>query len=130
MGGVVSKRRCARYETAKSRSRTSKSLWSLWGTGETASSHGRSFFFQAEDGIRDVAVTGVQTCALPIWRAPRPGFRESRHPRHNAGASAPDDDPRTVDSSSGPLVEKHIKRYDPAVPRDDEIGRASCRERV
>src|SRR2546429_3488840 len=27
------------------------------------------FFFQAEDGIRDVAVTGVQTCALPIsWR--------------------------------------------------------------
>src|SRR2546429_4161519 len=36
------------------------------------------FFFQAEDGIRDVAVTGVQTCALPIspafparWRAAR-----------------------------------------------------------
>src|SRR2546422_4847862 len=28
------------------------------------------FFFQAEDGIRDVAVTGVQTCALPIsWTA-------------------------------------------------------------
>src|SRR2546422_5034078 len=26
------------------------------------------FFFQAEDGIRDVAVTGVQTCALPIYR--------------------------------------------------------------
>src|SRR2546429_2314707 len=25
-----------------------------------------TFFFQAEDGIRDVAVTGVQTCALPI----------------------------------------------------------------
>src|SRR5256885_7246787 len=27
------------------------------------------FFFQAEDGIRDYKVTGVQTCALPIWRA-------------------------------------------------------------
>src|SRR2546429_67123 len=27
------------------------------------------FFFQAEDGIRDVAVTGVQTCALPICRS-------------------------------------------------------------
>src|SRR2546429_2430529 len=27
------------------------------------------FFFQAEDGIRDVAVTGVQTCALPIFSA-------------------------------------------------------------
>src|SRR5687767_15369039 len=25
------------------------------------------FFFQAEDGIRDQLVTGVQTCALPIW---------------------------------------------------------------
>src|SRR5699024_11993953 len=25
------------------------------------------FFFQAEDGIRDRNVTGVQTCALPIW---------------------------------------------------------------
>src|SRR5256886_12629913 len=26
------------------------------------------FFFQAEDGIRDLTVTGVQTCALPISR--------------------------------------------------------------
>src|SRR5207248_6542952 len=26
------------------------------------------FFFQAEDGIRDRTVTGVQTCALPIYR--------------------------------------------------------------
>src|SRR2546427_10675980 len=30
------------------------------------------FFFQAEDGIRDLTVTGVQTCALPILRARRP----------------------------------------------------------
>src|SRR5947209_13208677 len=32
------------------------------------------FFFQAEDGIRDIGVTGVQTCALPIYlpaRAPK-----------------------------------------------------------
>src|SRR3989440_6613480 len=28
----------------------------------------RFFFFQAEDGIRDLIVTGVQTCALPIYR--------------------------------------------------------------
>src|SRR5205085_5768386 len=28
------------------------------------------FFFQAEDGIRDLTVTGVQTCALPICPAP------------------------------------------------------------
>src|SRR5699024_11262421 len=31
-----------------------------------------SFFFQAEDGIRDRNVTGVQTCALPIWLNRRP----------------------------------------------------------
>src|SRR3712207_7973744 len=29
----------------------------------------RFFFFQAEDGIRDIGVTGVQTCALPISEA-------------------------------------------------------------
>src|SRR5690606_27357070 len=36
-----------------------------------------SFFFQAEDGIRDFHVTGVQTCALPIscrFTGLRPGF--------------------------------------------------------
>src|SRR3712207_7832536 len=30
-------------------------------------SYGLYFFFQAEDGIRDIGVTGVQTCALPIF---------------------------------------------------------------
>src|SRR5438067_6576841 len=54
------------------------------------------FFFQAEDGIRDRNVTGVQTCALPIYRrGPRrvpprrlplqprgtdPGVRARAHP--------------------------------------------------
>src|SRR2546422_2552778 len=36
-----------------------------------------SFFFQAEDGIRDVAVTGVQTCALPISRVSAGGLGDS-----------------------------------------------------
>src|SRR2546430_15653915 len=47
-----------------------------------------TFFFQAEDGIRDLTVTGVQTCALPILtsgrsRVPRAGRRipTSEHPR-------------------------------------------------
>src|SRR5437763_2857174 len=30
------------------------------------------FFFQAEDGIRDTSVTGVQTCALPIFVRGKP----------------------------------------------------------
>src|SRR5215216_4804443 len=33
------------------------------------------FFFQAEDGIRDDLVTGVQTCALPIYRATQAGYQ-------------------------------------------------------
>src|SRR3712207_7359935 len=37
-------------------------LWSDRGLG----TNGNSVFFQAEDGIRDIGVTGVQTCALPI----------------------------------------------------------------
>src|SRR2546429_310112 len=37
------------------------------------------FFFQAEDGIRDVAVTGVQTCALPIFDLSRLPGASSRH---------------------------------------------------
>src|SRR5262249_59140481 len=36
------------------------------------------FFFQAEDGIRDWSVTGVQTCALPIcWRQEPAGSSQS-----------------------------------------------------
>ena len=34
------------------------------------------FFFQAEDGIRDIGVTGVQTCALPIWVLVRDSFSQ------------------------------------------------------
>src|SRR2546425_3684733 len=59
------------------------------------------FFFQAEDGIRDKLVTGVQTCALPI------STKESGEPNHagNAGGSsiwyrwtAPTADPVTIDT--------------------------------
>src|SRR5690606_40945928 len=40
------------------------------------------FFFHAEDGIRVLHVTGVQTCALPISE---PDRRRSRRDRHRAG---------------------------------------------
>src|SRR2546422_3057761 len=42
------------------------------------------FFFQAEDGIRDVAVTGVQTCALPISHPWEPHLRGHRSRRRCA----------------------------------------------
>src|SRR5207245_7058139 len=43
------------------------------------------FFFQAEDGIRDATVTGVQTCALPIY-VPH-GERARQQHRARAGAA-------------------------------------------
>src|SRR2546430_9127473 len=47
----------------------------LWGSCESLSPRcatgGARFFFQAEDGIRDLTVTGVQTCALPISQVHR-----------------------------------------------------------
>src|SRR5256885_5424695 len=59
------------------------------------------FFFQAEDGIRDYKVTGVQTCALPIclhaWR-PRKVHR-GRHEQLRGQTSAtggPADRARTI----------------------------------
>src|SRR2546430_16777818 len=67
------------------------------------------FFFQAEDGIRDLTVTGVQTCALPIF-PPTPV-----RPARRRGAAVPAlARPRRV----------HGPRRLGA-----QIGRASCRER-
>src|SRR5207245_10681019 len=74
------------------------------------------FFFQAEDGIRDATVTGVQTCALPISRRSRPP---------GAGPRA---SPSLVRSASGGRAGQ---QDDLAVAREvEQIGRASCRERV
>src|SRR5690606_40212892 len=50
------------------------------------------FFFQAEDGIRDFHVTGVQTCALPIFfanRLPHPVLQGLEHP-HSQDVSVND----------------------------------------
>src|SRR2546421_7055887 len=77
------------------------------------------FFFQAEDGIRDLIVTGVQTCALPI-------SSRRRHTRSDRDWSS--------DVCSSDLSEEHTSELQ---SRSDlvcrlllEIGRASCRERV
>src|SRR5256885_7262812 len=47
------------------------------------------FFFQAEDGIRDYKVTGVQTCALPISGASLPTFHFAAAAIGNVGKLAP-----------------------------------------
>src|SRR3989449_6870855 len=45
------------------------------------------FFFQAEDGIRDVAVTGVQTCALPISLVPEAVAQPQKYVTNNVTAA-------------------------------------------
>src|SRR5438445_3887806 len=59
------------------------------------------FFFQAEDGIRDIGVTGVQTCALPISGWDSSAYRSSAATaaRAAAAASAPCPSPSTAATS-------------------------------
>src|SRR2546430_11666735 len=45
------------------------------------------FFFQAEDGIRDLTVTGVQTCALPIFECRRAARRDLKSIKSAPGDS-------------------------------------------
>src|SRR2546426_9195259 len=72
------------------------------------------FFFQAEDGIRDYKVTGVQTCALPISPpVPAPGARaaaarqppgtaRSRHPHASRHGGCPGGPLRILAGASPP----------------------------
>src|SRR5437763_16809150 len=74
------------------------------------------FFFQAEDGIRDTSVTGVQTCALPILSQPRNG--------RPTGAS------QAGGRRSRALWRRCVPSQSVGVRGRYQIGRASCREGV
>src|SRR5256885_17060447 len=83
------------------------------------------FFFQAEDGIRDYKVTGVQTCALPISRRTAPSTWR-----------APSRPPDSVESSSTAMPCRRRRRVRSAAsskrpaPRSEErrVGE-ECRSR-
>src|SRR2546429_1320811 len=87
------------------------------------------FFFQAEDGIRDVAVTGVQTCALPILVEPvgnEQSFTENAWIGHTLAIG--DEVRLRITGPCGRCVMTTLAQGE--LPKDSEIGRASCRERV
>src|SRR5947209_17754116 len=83
------------------------------------------FFFQAEDGIRDIGVTGVQTCALPILRR-----RSVMKRNFSTGADASLDISRKPMTPLAPVTGKTNRRPPLASGLTGKIGRASCRERV
>src|SRR5439155_13011420 len=86
------------------------------------------FFFQAEDGIRDGHVTGVQTCALPIFELTRPRPRELDRCRRRESALCPAEAELCADARASGSFRDHRARSR-AVGPGAEIGRASCRER-
>src|SRR2546430_6476098 len=87
------------------------------------------FFFQAEDGIRDLTVTGVQTCALPI-SAPNAGspaaFLRSKTSTFDVIVAVNYWNPRR----GGRTWALVFLAGSPQSLRLLEIGRASCRDRV
>src|SRR5256885_3867680 len=92
-----------------------------------------SFFFQAEDGIRDYKVTGVQTCALPIWRRIGRNARiEVVEARVAAGVVDPiGREQRVADQQVGRKAEHALRVVErPGVPRSEErrVGK-ECRSR-
>src|SRR5205085_7053847 len=93
------------------------------------------FFFQAEDGIRDLTVTGVQTCALPISLRPisTEPVKKILLALDLASASPTAPPPwttRTRPSGRPPFSKTRRIASPSSGVRLAEIGRASCRERV
>src|SRR5205807_7946455 len=94
-------------------------------------------FFQAEDGIRDYKVTGVQTCALPIlgMRAPDDVSEAAR--LLDAGAFGAEHVVAVLGKTEGNGGVNDFTRALATLSfrmliaeRSGQIGRASCRERV
>src|SRR5688572_32010540 len=100
------------------------------------------FFFQAEDGIRDLTVTGVQTCALPISR---PTLRGSKlalevavsvmkmppsHPTQSLLASPSAKRSAWTSACTFDPIEVDVKLYSRLAPRSEErrVGK-ECRSR-
>src|SRR3712207_9460865 len=79
------------------------------------------FFFKAEDGIRDIGVTGVQPCALPI------SGQLARHRRATGDVEVPAD--VDVVAHDRDRVDDAVESLAEAVPADDVPGGDRSEER-
>src|SRR5690606_40745583 len=91
------------------------------------------FFFQAEDGIRDFHVTGVQTCALPICRESGPfGSHISLRKlmSHTAGIVREPKSGHYLDAHRPPLADTVAELATSTLKRSEErrVGK-ECRSR-
>src|SRR5690606_40856085 len=94
-------------------------------------------FFQAEDGIRDFHVTGVQTCALPIFphlamgaRADGSGATSTIRPPVRIESVAAQPAATAWRAATGEVMVAVPWRTASRNSATMQIGRASCRERV
>src|SRR5438093_8986634 len=84
------------------------------------------FFFQAEDGIRDWSVTGVQTCALPIWLVF--GVANKRSIAWGIAQALHDAGMRLAFTYQGERLEETVRELATSLDASYQIGRASCRK--
>src|SRR3989475_6390102 len=92
------------------------------------------FFFQAEDGIRDLTVTGVQTCALPIYPRPVQAAQHSGPDRRGLGAVRHavlrPVVARLVPGWRHQLRERDLLRHEPERVRAQGVGRGLAGEQA
>src|SRR5688572_31903688 len=90
------------------------------------------FFFQAEDGIRDLTVTGVQTCALPILQAAdlNSGNLQLIAADGSGQVAATLESATQADGTFLVTLRPNPRAGERFPLRSNKIGRASCRERV
>src|SRR5256884_4555050 len=102
-------------------------------TGSSCCSNWLFFFFQAEDGIRDVAVTGVQTCALPIWWggpvAGPPLGRQARKKAEAQGHCSRSSRARTVVRTSQSAFARRGRERTPPIRSEERRVGKECRSR-
>src|SRR5207245_5007177 len=90
---------------------------------------GGVFLFQAEGGIRDATVTGVQTCALPISPGGSGSSSSTSPPPRPGRRRGPPVAPAAAATGRAPRTETALTPTARVLVVSEEIGRAACRER-